>query len=63
MTTNHWIERKPYPRTYGDHPTPAEVSFTCGGCGEVLVTAIEPDMVTVSPLELLDEHLAEVDRD
>lgn len=61
MTSDHWIQREAYPRTGGDRPTPAEVSFTCGGCGEVLVTAIEPHMLTVSPIELLDEHLAEVD--
>lgn len=58
MTTDHYLERHPYPGSGGDRPTPWEVTYYCGGCGEELWTAEEGRGSTVgTPDEALQHHL------
>lgn len=63
MTTDHYLERHPYPGTGGDRPTPWEVTYYCGGCGEELWTAEEGSGSTVgTPEEALQHHLEDLAR-
>lgn len=58
MTTDHYLVRHPYAGTGGDRPTPWEVEYTCGGCGEPLWSAEEGRGTTVgTPDEALQHHL------
>lgn len=61
MTTDHYLERHPYPGTGGDRPTPWEVTYYCGGCGEELWTAEEGRGSSYgTPDEALQDHVRDV---
>ena len=58
MTTDHYLARHPYAGTGGDRPTPWEVTYTCGGCGEELWTAEEGRGSTPgTPDDALQDHV------
>lgn len=57
---NHYLERSSYAGTYGDHPSPWEVTFLCAGCREVLWEEFEGGLRSIAtPDEALEEHLIE----
>lgn len=61
MATDHYLERHSYSGSGGDRPTPWEVTYTCGGCGDELWTAEEGHGTTVgTPEEALQAHLDEL---
>lgn len=56
-TTDHYLDRHPYRGSYGDRPSPWQVEYTCGGCGEELWSAEEGRGTTVgTPEEALQDH-------
>lgn len=59
-TIDHYLDRRPCPGSGGDRPTPWEVTYTCGGCGEELWSAEEGRGTTVgTPEEALQAHVHE----
>lgn len=62
-TTDHFLIRHSHPGSYGDRPTPAELTFICG-CGEELWTAEEGHGSSIgTPDEALQDHLDDLTRE
>lgn len=62
-TTDHYLIRHSYPGSYGDRPTPAELTFTCG-CGVELWEQFEgSSSPALTPDEALQEHVLDVEID
>lgn len=57
LTEQHYLIRHAFPGTYGDRPTPWEVTYTCG-CGAELWEETEGYGSTPgTPGDALDDHL------
>jgi hypothetical protein len=56
--TKHFLIKDYYPPMYGDRPTPWEITYSCGLCGEELWTQQEGCGSPIgTPEDALEEHI------